>query len=138
MAAALFTIGRLAEDAGVGVETIRFYERKGLVQKPKLGRTSFREYAKEDVARVKFVKRAQELGFTLREVKELLALEKNSRVRCSDLKDRVDAKLTEVDAKIEDLRQMKAALKKLSSACDVGAASVKECRISDSFENKCC
>lgn len=134
----LFTISKLADAAEVGVETIRFYERRGLLRQPSRGRTSFREYAKEDIGRVQFIKKAQEIGFTLTEIKELLALEKNSKVQCADLKNRVDEKISEVDQKINDLKQMKASLQKLSNACEKGAASVRECKISDCFEQECC
>lgn len=135
---ALFTISKLADAAEVGVETIRFYERRGLLRQPSKGRTSFREYAKDDIGRVQFIKRAQEIGFTLNEIKELLSLEKNSKVRCTDLKNRVDEKITEVDQKLINLKQMKASLQKLSNACEKGAASVRECKISDCFEQECC
>ena len=134
----LFTISKLADAAEVGVETIRFYERRGLLRQPSKGRTSFREYAKEDIGRVHFIKRAQEIGFTLNEIKELLALEKNSKVRCADLKEQVDEKISEVDQKLIDLKQMKTSLQKLSNACEKGVASVRECKISDCFEQECC
>lgn len=134
----LFTISKLAGAAKVGVETIRFYERRGLLRQPSKGRTAFREYAKEDIGRVQFIKRAQEVGFTLNEIRDLLALEKNSKVRCADLKKRVDEKIGEVDQKINDLKQMKTSLQKLCHACEKGAASVRECKISDCFEQECC
>mgnify|MGYP000673699022 CR=1 FL=1 len=66
------TIGKLAKEAGVGVETVRFYERKGLIQKPQKRESGFRTYSQEEVSRIRFIRRAQELGFTLREVKELV------------------------------------------------------------------
>lgn len=134
----LFTISKLAKEAGVGVETIRFYERKGLLRQPASGRTSFREYREADVGRIQFIKRAQDIGFTLSEVAEIFSLEENSRVKCSALKSRVDSKLNEVEQKISDLLQMKKSLRKLSKACELGVASVKECKISDCFEKECC
>ncbi len=134
----LFTISKLAKEAGVGVETIRFYERKKLLKQPSPTRSSFREYRQEDIGRIRFIKRAQEIGFTLAEVAEIVGLEENPRVRCFDLKKRVDHKLHEVEKKIEDLLQMKKSLKRLSSACEKGSASVKECKVSDCFEEDYC
>ncbi len=134
----LFTISKLAQKAGVGVETIRFYERKGLIRQPAKGRASFREYSPNEIGRIQFIKRAQEIGFTLSEIQEIFALEQNSRVRCSELKKRVDGKLQEVETKIFDLQQMKKSLARLSNACDQGINSVKECKVSDCFEKECC
>ncbi len=133
-----FTISKLAKEAGVGVETIRFYERRGVIRRPSTGRTSFREYPQTDIGRIRFVKRAQELGFTLNEIKEILQLEQNARIPCSDLKKRVDTKIEEVEGKLRDLQTIKKSLKRLSKACDEGSRSVKECRISDCFEKGCC
>lgn len=136
----LFTISKLAKDAGVGVETIRFYERKGLVRQPtRGGRTRFREYSRTDVMRIQFIRRAQALGFTLSEIQEIFKFEQNARIRCSELKKKVDSKVQEIITKIEDLNKMKKVLTKLAKACDHGVASVKECRISDCFEKEeCC
>jgi len=134
----LFTISKLAQKAGVGVETIRFYERKGLIRQPSKGRASFREYSTAEIGRIQFIKRAQEIGFTLGEIQEIFSLEQNSRVRCSELKKRVDSKLNEVEGKIKDLQQMQKSLTRLSKACDQGIDSVKECKVSDCFEKECC
>jgi Zn(II)-responsive transcriptional regulator len=132
---ALFTIGRLADVSGVGVETVRFYQRKGLVRRP-AARAGFRTYEEDDARRIRFIKRAQELGFTLREIKGLLELNVNPRATCADVKRRADAKLDEIDRKIRDLRKMKRSLARLSSACAGGKRAVAECRIAHCLESK--
>ena len=128
------TIGRLAQESGVGVETIRFYERKGILRRPP--RTiGFREYAESDAVRIRFVRRAQKLGFTLKEIGELLSLTLRSGVTCGQVKNRTDAKLAEVEAKIRDLEQMRGSLQRLSEACGAEDVMAKNCRILECFES---
>jgi len=128
-----FTIGRLARASGVGVETVRFYERKGLITRP-AARQGYRIYSDDDAGRIRFIKRAQELGFTLREIKGLLELNLRPRATCDDVKRHADAKRDELGRKIRDLQKMKRALMKLSAACGDGRDAVTQCRISDCFE----
>lgn len=131
------TIGKLAKDAGVGVETVRFYERKGLLKQPKSSRGSYRTYEDEDAKRIRFIKRAQELGFTLKEVIELLELNATPKATCEDLRVRTVAKLSEIDQKIKDLKKMKTSLKKIEDACAKSPKAVSCCRIADCFEGNC-
>jgi Hg(II)-responsive transcriptional regulator len=128
------TIGALAKNAGVGIETVRFYERKGLLPKPARLDSGYRFYTEQDAKRIRFIKRAQELGFTLREVKELLGLRVNAKAKCEHVKERTDHKIVEIDGKIKDLRRMLRSLKVLSEACGCGSASTTECPILDCFE----
>jgi len=129
-----FTIGKLARASGVGVETVRFYERKGLITRP-TAREGYRIYSEDDARRIRFIKRAQELGFTLREITGLFELHGDSRVvSCGSVKRHTDAKLKEVEQKMRDLQKMKRSLKKLSEACGDGKEAVARCRISDCFE----
>ena len=100
------TIGKLAEKAQVGVETIRFYERKGLIKKPTSRRGAFRVYSNELISKIYFIKKAQDLGFTLNEVKELLELNTKPRITCGTVKIKTLAKIEEIDAKIADLKRM--------------------------------
>lgn len=138
------TIGTLAKNAGVGVETIRFYERKGLLRQPEKGDSGFRSYDHGEAARIRFVKRAQELGFTLREVKELLDFQSAERITGSQIKARADAKRMEIKKKISDLRKMEKSLERLSVICGEGPQAIRECRIFECFEvgnlrgEKCC
>lgn len=111
------TIGRVAKQAGVGVETVRFYERRGLLETPPRRPSGYREYGEDAVARLRFIRRAKQLGFTLREIKELLALRRDPSNPGGDLKRRAEAKIAEIELKIRTLQKMKKALVKLTVAC---------------------
>jgi MerR family mercuric resistance operon transcriptional regulator len=134
----MLTIGKIAKEAGVGVETIRFYERKGLIKQPKkLANQGFRSYQPEDAQKVRFIKRAQELGFTLKEVKDLLKLNSNRQATCEDVRVKAEAKRKEIEIKIADLKQMKDALVLMERACSLSPEMVACCKIEDCFEGKC-
>ena len=126
------TIGKLAEMAGVGVETVRFYQRKNLLREPKVTQ-GFRTYTEEDAQRIKFIKRAQELGFTLAEVKELLELNTKTRVTCATVKTKTQEKLSEIEAKIADLNRMKFLLEKLANACDASQDQIQQFKVQECF-----
>ncbi len=121
-------IGKVAQRAGIGVETVRFYERRGLVDEPPRSASGYREYPAAVVSRFRFIKRAKELGFTLEEIKELLSLRLDPATTCADVKSRTEAKIAEVEAKIRSLRKMKTALVRLSTACS-GRGTGSECPI---------
>ncbi|AKU11569.1 repressor/inducer protein [Azoarcus sp. CIB] len=110
-----FSIGVLAEAAGVGVETIRFYQRKGLLPEPERPRSSIRRYADEDLARVRFIKSAQRLGFSLDEVGELLKLEDGAH--CDEARILAELKLGDVRVRLADLRNIEAVLNQLVARC---------------------
>lgn len=128
------TIGKLAQMASVGVETVRFYQRKELLREPKKT-DAFRTYNQEDAQRIIFIKRAQDLGFTLGEVKELLELNTKPRNTCAVVKNKTEDKLKEINSKIADLQRMKDTLIKLSCACDDGITSVKQYKVQDCFSS---
>ena len=111
-------IGDLAEAAGVHVETIRFYQRKGLLTKPSRRRGEIRRYTAADVARVRFVKAAQRLGFSLGEIAALLTLDDGAH--CDEARVLAEHKLRDVREKLRDLRRMESALK--AAVADCGAA----------------
>lgn len=123
-----FTIGRAAKAANVNVETIRFYERRGLVAQPSTPSQGYREYPSETVDRIRFIRQAQEIGFSLREIHELLALRTDPHGDCSDVRARANAKLDEVNSKIGQLQSVRTALKKLIAACP-GKGAVQYCSI---------
>lgn len=110
------TIGLLAEAARVNVESIRFYQRKGLMQEPDRPMGSIRRYANSDLMRVRFIKSAQRLGFSLEEVGELLKLEDGSQ--CSAAREQAERKLTDVRAKIADLQRIEIVLEDLVQRCN--------------------
>ena len=109
------TIGGFAQAAGVNVETIRFYQRKGLLPEPHKPHGSIRRYYGVDVERVQFVKSAQRLGFSLDEIAELLRLEDGAH--CKEASTLAEHKLKDVREKLADLTQMEAALSELVSSC---------------------
>lgn len=117
------TIRKAAEAAGVGVETIRYYERQGLIQQPPRG-TGYRQYTDEAVDRVRFIKRAQALGFTLPEIYELLELTQRPGTTPADIRERAEEKLRTVSAKIQGLQAIQSTLQHLTAAC-------KECQTLD-------
>ncbi len=111
-----FTIGSLADAAGVNVETIRFYQRRGLLSEPERPMGSIRRYADADLARVRFIKAGQRLGFSLDEIAELLKLEDGSH--CSAARAQAELKLRDVRIKLADLQRIEHALQGLIERCD--------------------
>ncbi len=128
-----FTIGQLARRAGVGVETVRFYERQGLLAPPPRGTSGYRQYPEDAVARLHFIRRAKALGFSLREIRELLSLQVDPTGSSGEVQARAHAKLAAIDGKIRTLRQMRQRLVRLSTACD-GRAPLNVCPILKALE----
>lgn len=126
------TIGKLAGMSGVGVETVRFYQRKDLLREP-IANGSIRTYSEEDVQQIIFIKKAQELGFSLAEIKELLELNSKPRITCASVKKKTIAKLNEIDEKIIDLQKLKNSLEKLSSACDASQDQIRQFKVQECF-----
>lgn len=120
------TIGRLARAAGVNIDTIRYYERNGLLPKPLRKASGYREYTHADVRRLRFILRAKALGFTLAEIGELLALSASEDV--PGVKRRAEARMLEVDRKIAELKRVRRGLKALVDACP-GHGGVRDCPI---------
>jgi MerR family copper efflux transcriptional regulator len=110
-------IGQLARRAGIGVETVRFYEREGLLAQPARRESGYREYPEGVVARLQFIRRAKELGFTLREIKELLALSGDPDATRADLRARAEAKVADIEERVRDLLRIKGALEALTARC---------------------
>lgn len=129
------TIGRVAKEAGVGVETIRFYEREGLIAQPERRPSGYRQYPPEAVRRVRFIRHAKELGFTLKEIQELLALRVDPRSTCADVRGRARAKIENIEERIASLEQMKAALDRLARRCR-GRGPTTECPILDELDRE--
>ena len=122
----------VAEQAGVNVETLRFYERKGILPEPPRRASGYREYPPETVERVRFIKRAQELGFSLKEVQDLLELRQATRAKAGRVRKVAEAKLEEIEHKIRDLEAMKQSLTELLCACD-GQKTIASCPIIESL-----
>lgn len=128
-------IGQLANRAGVGVETIRFYERKGLIEQPPRRSEGYRQYPYETVRRVRFIRRAKELGFTLREISELLSLRGSPESTCADVKTQAMEKLEDIEERIVTLEKMRMVLADLVSSCS-GSGPTEECPILAVLDNE--
>ncbi|HEC20524.1 MAG TPA: Hg(II)-responsive transcriptional regulator [Gammaproteobacteria bacterium] len=123
------TIGKLAEQAGVSVETIRYYQRMQLLNEPIKPLQGYRIYPESDIARLRFIKRAQQLGFTLKEVRELMALGEG---HCHEVQELAKHKLGLVEERLADLQNMRSALQELLSQCETNAEDA-HCAIIDTL-----
>ncbi len=128
------TIGTLAKTAGVNVETIRFYERKGLLLKPPKPEEGYRRYPLQAVQQVHFIKGAQRLGFSLKEISELLSLGLEGAVSCTEMRELANRKIEEIDQKIIALEIMKTTLAELAEECP-GAGDLSLCPIWERMAN---
>jgi Cu(I)-responsive transcriptional regulator len=128
------TTGGLARRGGVNLETIRYYERRGLLPKPPRTVSGYRAFAPDAVRSLRFVKRAQALGFSLKEIKELLSLRAAPRARSADVRAQVRRKIDDIERKLRSLAAMKKALLKLVDECS-GRGPVSECPILESVSS---
>src|SRR5262249_42376040 len=127
------TIGEVAKQAQVRIETLRYYERMGLVPPPPRSGSNYRLYPPEMVRRVRFIKRAQELDFSLKEITDLLALQATPEPSCADIRTRALNKITAIDDKLRTLHAMKDVLTQLVVACP-GQGEVLDCPILASLD----
>lgn len=125
------TIGELARRAGVNVQTVRYYERRGLLAEPHRTPSGYRQYTDATLDRLRFIKRAQELGFTLSEIEELLVLRLDPRTTAAQVKARAEAKIEDVDRRIHDLERIRHALTHLAGRCRGGHGPVGDCPLLD-------
>lgn len=130
-----FTIGRLAQEAGINLETVRFYERKELLPKPPRSSSGYRLFPPHTVQQLRFIKRAQELGFSLSEIRELLALRVSPRTTSTEIRKRTEAKIADIEAKIKSLDSMRKSLLKLARSC-CGCVPLSECPILESLDGE--
>ena len=128
-----FTIGQLAKRAGVGIETVRFYEREGLIPEPPRRPSGYRDYPPDTVTRIVFIRRAKELGFSLKEINELLDFRVRPRRSCARVQRSAEAKIADIDGKIANLQRMRRALKDLTRACE-DRTPTTECPILSSLD----
>jgi MerR family transcriptional regulator, copper efflux regulator len=127
------TIGRLAREVGVNLETVRYYERRGLLPRPPRSASGYRLFPAEATRRLRFIRRAQELGFSLGEIRELLSLRVAPTAKTEDVRRRAQAKITDIEAKIKSLESMKKTLHELTKACP-GCGPVRDCPILESLD----
>lgn len=119
-------IGEVARRSEVGIETIRYYERQGLLAEPDRRPSGYRQYDESVVSRLQFIRRAKELGFTLSEIKELLGLWFDVNTKCVHVRQRAERKVNDIEDKIRSLQRMKRSLKKIVSQCE-NRDAVNEC-----------
>ncbi len=129
------TIGHLAKQAGVNLETVRHYERRGLLPRPPRSASGYRLFPAEAARRLRFIRRAQELGFSLTEIGGLLSLRVSRNSTSLEIRSRADAKIADIEAKIRSLESMKRTLRKLTKVCD-GCVPVAECPILESLDGE--
>jgi MerR family mercuric resistance operon transcriptional regulator len=128
-------IGDVAERGRVNLQTICYYEREGLLPKPPRLASGYRLFPESAVRRVRFIKRAQELGFSLAEIRELLSLRESADARAQDMHERTRAKVADIEEKIRTLQAMKKALNSLAESCP-GCGPLSECPILDALDGK--
>jgi MerR family mercuric resistance operon transcriptional regulator len=129
------TIGHLAKEAGVNLETVRYYERRGLLPTPPRSASGYRLFPSVAARRLRFIRRAQELGFSLSEIRELLSLRISPNAKGADVRKRAEAKIADIDAKIKSLESMKKTLRNLTKLC-AGCGPIAECPILESLDRE--
>ena len=131
----IYSIGQVAKRSGISVETIRYYEKEGLLEEPERKESGYRQYKGDAIARLSFIQQAKELGFSLREIGELLSIKSDKTTLCDDVKQLAQEKLDNIENKIRMLQRMKKSLKKLIDICP-GQAPINDCPILDALEKK--
>lgn len=129
------TIGQVADAADVNVQTIRYYERRGLFPSTRRTASGYRQYGEDAVVRLRFIKHAQELGFSLKDVQELLGLRVRHGAACEPIERKTRQKIDVVQRKIDDLQRMKRTLERLAAAC-AARRPTEECPILEALEDQ--
>jgi MerR family mercuric resistance operon transcriptional regulator len=128
-------IGQLAQRAAVNLQTIRYYEREGLLPEPPRLSSGYRLYTDSVVRRVRFIKRAQEIGFSLAEIRELLSLRADENRERNEVRAIAQAKIADIEDKMRTLKAMKAVLNRLTERCS-GCGPASECPILESIDSE--
>ncbi|MEH6453295.1 MAG: Zn(2+)-responsive transcriptional regulator [Psychromonas sp.] len=132
----MYRIGELANHYEVKTDTLRFYDKHGLLKPSFRSESGYRIYSEDDAERLRFILRAKAIGFSLTDIAELLSIELDkSNWACADVKGVVDIKLADVEAKIEELNYFKTSLQRLSDACCGGPESAEHCSILEALES---
>ena len=132
---AALTIGKIAKAAEIGVETVRFYEREGLIAEPPRRPSGYRQYPPDTVNRLRFIRRAKDLGFTLKEIGELLDLRVNPTRSCAEVRELAKAKRADIEGKIVELARIRAALTAFVRTCR-GKGSTSVCPLLDALDKQ--
>jgi MerR family mercuric resistance operon transcriptional regulator len=129
------TIGHLARESGMNLETVRYYERRGLLPKPPRSASGYRLFPIDAAQRLRFIERAKELGFSLKEIGELLSLRASPTTTSARIRAKAEAKITDIRSKIRSLESMEKTLRKLAKSCP-GCGPMAECPILESLDRE--
>jgi Cu(I)-responsive transcriptional regulator len=129
------TIGHLARQAGINLETVRYYERVGLLPPAPRSASGYRLFPADAKRRLRFIGRAQELGFSLKEIRELLALRVSPRTTSAEIRKRAEKKIADIEGKIRSLESMSKTLRRLTKSC-AGCGPASECPILESLDGE--
>lgn len=129
----MLRIGEVAKNSQVGVETVRYYEREGLIALPKRDDSGYRQYPETVIKQIQFIQRAKSLGFSLKEIGELIRLRSTSGVSCKGVKAKANAKISDIQKKIDALERMKMALQPLVARCK-SSAPISDCPILNALD----
>ena len=129
------SISQVAKRGGVNIQTVRYYERQGLLAPTSRTEAAYRIFSAESVRRIRFIKRAQELGFSLKEIKDLLSLRIDAHTTQADIRKRTQAKIADVEQKILHLQAIHASLLRMAEDCS-GCGSLKDCPILESLDKE--
>jgi len=129
-------IGDLASSVGIDIQTLRYYESQGLLEEPQRLQNGYRDYPEDAIASLKFIKKAKLVGFTLKEIKELLAIQvTKDEYTCQEVKAFTQVKLDEISKKIKELTHIKSALKRIHTSCCGGPETAAHCSILSALES---
>ena len=129
------TIGQLAKKSNTDAQTIRFYEREGLIQEPSRTDSNYRVYEEDAIPRLSFIKRAKEIGFSLNDIKVLLGMADGKVRRCSEVREFAETRLTKIRSQISDLKAMEKTLSNLVSQC-ASSKKITDCPILETLSEK--
>ncbi len=129
------TIGQVAHRSGFGTETIRFYERTGLIEEPPRRTSGYRQYPENVISKLRFIKSGKELGFSLREIKELISLRIDPKTTCADIRERSRAKIADIESKIQSLENIKEVPMSLTTSCAGTGPLLRRRRASDASDS---
>lgn len=133
------TSGELAKACGVGTQTLRYYERRGLLRDPRPQRVGYRSYTAQDARRVRLIKQAQGVGFTLGEIERVLAAHPDERIACNQLRELAQSKIADLEQQVQQLEAYKAELAKLAGDCEFDPEL--ECSLEEALDpaaRECC
>lgn len=131
----MLTIGQLAKRLNVNIQTIRYYERRKIMPKPKTRESGYRQYSDADVTRLQFIIHAKDIGFTLSEIADLLSMRVSSKTTCSDIRNLASLKVSDIETRIDKLHSLRKVLLKLIDMCNRQGLT-GACPILDVLENK--